>query len=91
MGSLKDQVSQYIKKFCSCLDKLTEAWNTAGQVNYDNIHPGELGNKANYFALKLGLTTLSDYLPYNTHEWWVNSTAQEAKERYPELPEKLQG
>lgn len=80
---------KYTSSFCSSIDQLLEAWNTAGKYNYDNIHPNEPGNKANYFAIKLGLTTLDRDLPYNSDKWLGKDTVEETKEKYPDIPAEL--
>lgn len=80
--------NQLVKNFCSCIDELIEAWNTATDNNY-KFGTTEKGEKANFIALKLGLTTLEGELPYMQSKWhW--GIPKEAKEKYPNIPDELQ-
>lgn len=89
MAARQTESQGYVAKFCSYIEALIEAWNTAGDLNYRS-QPEEPGCKANYWAVKLGLTTLGNKLPYEREKWWSNSTAKGAKEKWPERPQELQ-
>ncbi|MHC4440778.1 MAG: hypothetical protein ACYS3S_25800 [Planctomycetota bacterium] len=79
----------FVIKFCFYIDELLQAWDTANDINY-LVQPDEPGGKANYCAIKLGLTVLGNKLPYEHEKWWYNSTPKGTKEKYPDLPQELQ-
>ncbi len=65
MAKKQTKTQKYTNKFSSSIDELIKAWYTANDYNYDAINPNEPGCKANYWAIKLGMTALEDELPYN--------------------------
>jgi len=89
MATRQTELQGFVTKFCLYIDKLLQAWDTSEDINY-LVQPDEPGCKANYCAIKLGLTILGNKLLYEREKWWYNSMPKGAKEKWPELPQELQ-
>lgn len=89
MATRQTESQGFVTKFCLYIDELLQAWDSANDINY-LVRPDEPGCKANYCAIKLGLTVLGNKLPYEREKWWYNSTPKGAKEKWPEIPHELQ-
>lgn len=80
---------KYITKFCQAIDQLTEVWTNATDNNY-NVFIEMIGGKANYFAIKLGLTSFDEELPFDSNKWRCGGGPKGAKEQFPKVPDELQ-